>query len=666
MEVLVVGAVVFASVVGGTIVLGWLVRRLVGASISVMRTILVGVGAYFVGAPLVFLITGGTLLVDGDAAVDAQPPIADVLLVIVSMVWVLAVSASILVVLEAAWPSADGPGVIASISELSMRRRRTARYIQVVSIATRHGLRPLLNGRRARSQAGGVETAIVAALNEAGVAFVKLGQLLATRPDIVPPALATALSDLHSTAAPVPWDEITRVVEQETGRPVGRLFAWIDPEPLAAASIGQVHAARLADGREVVAKVQRPLARAQVEVDIDIANRLARRMESRSHAVRRMRLADLVQGLTDALRNELSFAAERENMLLLAAAGRRRAPVVLAPAVVSELCTERLLVVERVRGTVLSGADALLAGFPRAQRRRMARELIDEVVQQILVDGVFHADLHPGNLMVGDSGTLTLIDFGSVAIIDTEQRFLLATLLMALHAEDPSSAIVALRHLVGDAEHLDEAALRRELGALFTVAQLRTDVDSVLSALLSILWKHQLSIPSGVAAAARAVASLLHLVSLLDPSLDAIGEVTSHARLRVKRLVSGDRAVDAAWARMATLAIVARQLPARLDLFADSTAQFALDRSIHERRRPAVRRRVVMESVAAVFTIACGAAAIALVSVSGGPEVSSGVALLPLVGSALGAIAVLGALRTWVAVRHPDAPPGTSQTRPDR
>ena len=655
MDVLVVGAVVSASVLGGIVALGWLVRRLLGASISATRTILVGIGAFFVGAPLVFLITGGSL-VGAEATVGVQP-ITEVLLVMVSAVWVLAVSAGILVALEAVWPSAGGPGVIASISELSMRRRRAARYVEVLSIAARHGLRPLLNGRRGRSGEGRIEAAIVAALNEAGVAFVKLGQLLATRPDVVPPGLATALAALHSRAAPVPWDEIAAIVEQETGTPVDRLFAWIDPRPLAAASIGQVHAARLADGREVVAKVQRPLARTQLEVDIDIANRLARRVEARSPAARRMRLTELVRGLTDALRNELSYTAERGNMLLLTAAGHRRERTVAVPAVVTELSTDRLLVVERVRGSALAAAGELLADLPRAQRRGMALELVDEIVQQILIDGVFHADLHPGNLMVDASGTLTLIDFGSVAVIDQEQRFLLATLLMALHAEDPSSAMVALRHLVDDPRDLDEGALRRDLGELFTIAPLRTDTDSIVSALLAILWKHQLSIPAGVAAAARAVASLLHLVSLLDPSLDAIAEVTSRARLRVKRLISGGRAVDAAWAQLATFAIVARQLPSRLDLVADSAARFALDRAINERRRPTVRRRVVREAMAAVFTVACAATAVALIAISGGPQVSSGVAPLALLGSALGAIAVLGGLRTWVAVRHPEFDP---------
>jgi hypothetical protein len=142
-------------------------------------------------------------------------------------------------------------------------------------------------------------------------------------------------------------------------------------------------------------------------------------------------------------------------------------------------------------------------------------------------------------------------------------------------------------------------------------------------------------------------------VSLLDPSLDAIAEVTSCARFQVKRLATGDRAAEAAWAQAATLGIVARQLPARLDLVAQSIARFALDRSMHEHRRPAVRRRMVRESVAVVFTTACAAAALVLVSLGRGAEPSGVTALLPIVGSALGAIAVLGGLRTWVTVRHP-------------
>jgi ubiquinone biosynthesis protein len=235
------------------------------------------------------------------------------------------------------------------------------------------------------------------ALEELGPTFVKLGQVLSTRPDLLPPAYIAELARLQDTVPPAPWEPVRAQLEAELGAPVEKVFATLDPEPIAAASLAQVHAATLPDGAEVVVKVQRPDIEATINVDLDILADVARLLQTRTPLGELYDLPGIVEEFAATLRAELDFYREGHN------ADRFRAnfadePYLYIPKVYWDYTTRRVLVMERIRGIKIDDIAALdAAGY---DRYRIGLHAARMVIKEVLEDGFFHADPHPGNFFV--------------------------------------------------------------------------------------------------------------------------------------------------------------------------------------------------------------------------------------------------------------------------
>ncbi len=337
------------------------------------------------------------------------------------------------------------------------------------------------------------------ACEELGPTFVKLGQILSTRPDVVSPEVAAELAHLQSGAAADPFEDVQRIVEKELGCPIAEAFAAFDREPLASASIGQVHAARLHSGESVVVKVQHPGILKRVETDFDILLTLARLLDEHDERARAYQLELVADEARRTLLKELDFQRELRSLVRFRAAFAEDDAVVI-PAPYPEQSGRRVLTMERVVGVSVADGPGLAAAGHDLSRLALAgvRIFLDMVFRH----GAFHADPHPGNVLVQPDGRIALIDFGMVGLIDNELRDDLVDLLVAFVRDDVRAteraveAIAILPHSV-DSNQLrrDLSELQSELGA---VPMDQADVSAMLEEFSGLLRRHHVRLPPNI------------------------------------------------------------------------------------------------------------------------------------------------------------------------
>src|SRR5919108_1015349 len=329
------------------------------------------------------------------------------------------------------------------------------RATRIATVLAKHGLRERRSDEPLRERAKRLR----AALEELGPTYAKLGQILSTRPDLLPPEVVDELSTLQDDVAPLSEAEVVQVMEEELGVPWEDVFESIDPQPLAAGTIGQVHKATLDSGERVIVKVQRPGARNQIMRDLGLLRIFAEKTESREALRRIVDLPAVVEHLSDSLQRELDFEQEAGNI--------ERMREVLkpfsrldAPAVHDRFTTKRLLVLELIPGGPVREAPL------GPERKEAAAQLLEAFYRQILTDGFFHADPHPGNLLWSD-GTIYFLDLGMVGEVAPEVRGRVLLLLLAFWQEDvPFLAEVLLTMAPELPDHVDMPAFERELADL--------------------------------------------------------------------------------------------------------------------------------------------------------------------------------------------------------
>jgi ubiquinone biosynthesis protein len=635
---------------------GAVIRRLLGVRLGPVRTVLAAVLALLLAEPLLT-----TFLPDPQRA----EPATALLFGALALACASAASMAVIVVAEVVVPEGSLPGPVEVWRGGRSRAARARRYAQILRIAVRQGLGRFLRGRRHTGLRTSAERRDLArslrrALDEGGVTFVKLGQQLSTRRDLVPREFAEELAALQDEAAPVAWEQVRAVIAAELGRPVEAVFAAVDPVPLAAASVAQVHAARLADGTDVVLKVQRPGIAAVVERDLDILLTLAATLEDRTSWGRTLGLLGLAAGFADALREELDFTTERDNLAAMAAAlGASPCRGVRVPVPHADLSTGRVLVMERLAGTPVGAAQPALVALGPDGRSRVAGALLATVLDQMLDHGLFHVDLHPGNVLLRPDGSLGLLDLGSVGRLDSTTRAAFGRLMAALGSADSLTAGDALLELLDRPAEIDERELERALGALIVryTAPGASVGAAAFTALFRLVTAHRLPIPAQVAAVFRTFATLEGTLALIAPGFDLVAEARAAGRSRVAQTLTPQRLRRSAEEELSALLPLLRRLPRRVDRIADAVEHGRLAVNVRLFADARDRRLVtglVHLTLTAVLGAVAGVMAVLFLALSGGPQVTDTVRLFPVFGYGLLVVCVVLVLRVLVVVLRQD------------
>lgn len=412
------------------------------------------------------------------------------------------------------------------------RIRQLQRYRTIVSAFARNGLgyvsyemgltEKLLSFRseeRKGIQAKSIGERIRLLLEELGPTFVKLGQIASTRPDLIPPNILSELERLQDNVPAFTYKEASSIVEQELGAPIETLFLKFEETPLAAASIGQVHRAVLKDGTAVAVKVQRPDIHRLIETDLDILADWARLAESRLEWARNYRLRDIVEELGKALRSELDYGIEARNGDRFANQCKNMKHIHV-PAVYWDYSTKRVLTMEFVEGIKLSDQEKLdKAGLDRGL---LAERFATVILHQVLVEGFFHGDPHPGNVLALKDGSLVLLDFGMTGRLPPEMKKHFATLVIALRNQSTKGVIRAISSMGVVPDDVNKDLLNADVDEMrekyYKVPLNQVSLGVAVNDLFAVAFRHQIRIPSELTLLGKALLTMEGVVTALDPT----------------------------------------------------------------------------------------------------------------------------------------------------
>ena len=467
---------------------------------------------------------------------------------------------------------------------LSLQPERLRRYKDIArlllkygrkDLVTRAGLDEALEGELVpESDQSEDPEQLAADLEQLGPAFVKLGQVLSTRADLLPPRYLEALSRLQDNLEPFSFAEVERIVQEDLGVRISKAFASFESEPVAAASLGQVHRARLRDGREVAVKVQRPNIRERMAEDLATIEDIADFLDRHTSAGPQFDFTQMVHEFRRAVTQELDYRREANNLQRVAQ-NLEGFPRIVVPKPIDDYTSSRVLTMELVKGRKVTSLTPLVR--QEIDGRGLALELFRGYLHQIIVNGFFHADPHPGNVFLTDDGRVALLDLGMVSRLTPNRQEQLLKLLLAVSEGDGDRA-TALAIQMGEARgNVDESRLRRDvqdlLSAYLDAPLARVQVGRAMMELTRISGSNNLRMPSELTLLGKTLLNLDQVGRALDPDFDVNTALRNEAPgLMQQRMTETMRASSLYSAALETKEFM-EQLPGRVNRLLDAATQ---------------------------------------------------------------------------------------------
>jgi predicted unusual protein kinase regulating ubiquinone biosynthesis (AarF/ABC1/UbiB family) len=410
-------------------------------------------------------------------------------------------------------------------------------------------------------------------LEQLGPTFIKLGQLLSTRADLLPPAYLEALARLQDEIEPFPFEDAQRIVEDDLGVRLSKAFSVFEERPLAAASLGQVHRAALRDGRIVAVKVQRPGVADTVAKDLEALDEIARFLDARTDAGRRYDLGGMVDEFRTAITQELDYVREADNLRLLGK-NLEEFKLIVVPQPVDGYTSTRVLTMDYVSGTKVTAISPVVK--VDLDRDVLADTLVQAYLKQIVLDGVFHADPHPGNVLVTDEGLLALIDLGMIGRISPQMQERLLKLLLAVsegRGEDAAEVAITLGEKLPE---FNDAGFRRDISTLvgrighqhvgqFQIGRVFLDLSLLINA-------NAMRAPAELTMLGKTLLNLDEVARALDPQLDVNDAIRRNGVELMTRRMKGAVSSGGVLSAVLEAKEFAEKLPGRVNRVLDALA----------------------------------------------------------------------------------------------
>jgi len=453
--------------------------------------------------------------------------------------------------------------VIRRIGIVGRTYRHIQRYRQILTVLFKYGFGDLVDvlkieqyieiglqmiSRKRREKIERLSRAerVRMALEELGPTFIKMGQILSTRPDLLPVEFIRELGKLQDNVPPFGFDQAKKIIETELGAPLQDIFMNFDETPVASASLGQVHEALLAEDEEVVVKVQRPGIRKTIEVDMEIMLHLATLMERHLEGWNVHRPTKVVEEFARTLEKEMDYTAEASHMQTFSKHFKGE-HTVYVPKVYRGVTTDRVLTMEKIVGIKVSRIDLLeKRGFDKEE---IAARGADLIMKQIFVHGFFHADPHPGNIFILPDNVICYLDFGMMGRIGRQTREDFADLIMGIVHQDESSAVNALLKLTIWDDEPERGLLERDVAEFmdqhFNRPLKELELGKLLHQLLDIATKHRMRLEPDLFLMIKALGTVEALGKILDPDFDITSKAAPFIRhIQLDRLHPGRIAGD--------------------------------------------------------------------------------------------------------------------------